>query len=119
MQVPRPHASFPHGDTIPFAVSLLTNEQGQPWDAARDEGVGFELYGGIGHQPETSLSLGQSLDFSPVTGSPGRFLAEWRPPYYYPRGLYHYHVTLERRDPQNGYGVLARYTLLRGSLTLT
>jgi len=115
VQVPLPHASFPHGDTIPFALTLSTNEHGQKWEPARDEAGNFRLQGRVVHKDNAGVSAG--LGFVPVTGSPGSFLAEWWPSGE-PRGLYRYEITLERRNPKDSFYARARYTLLRGSLTL-
>jgi|GEM_PF-3105858 len=48
MQVPLPHASFPAGDSIPFTVTLLTDEQGRPWGTP---------HGGV-PLPAATLTLG-------------------------------------------------------------
>jgi len=120
MNVPRPHASFPLGDTIPFTVTLLTNEHGQKWEPKRDEAAGFRLKALLTREgfPEQRWSFG----FTPVTGSTSSHIAQWTPQLVGSSavrvGLYRYVVTLERIDPKDGYTVRSRYTLLRGNLTL-
>jgi len=127
MNVPLPHASFPAGDSIPFTVQLLTDEQGSPWGTPLG-GVGFPAARLGGECIGPALDK-HTLSFAPVQGRPASYSALLQTAEYdrwgyrlrtLRRGLYRYTIWLSRAET-NGYPPqpAVTYTLLKGTFTLT
>jgi len=115
MNVPLPHAAFPLGDTIPFTVTMLTDEKGEKWYRSPYES-------GISIQGIATDESGQNhyINFSPVSGVSPAYAGEL-PTNGLRKGTYRYAITLNQTPQGSPYAAPLpprRYTLKRGSFTL-
>jgi len=113
MNVPLPHACFPHGDTIPFTVTMATDEQGKPWGPSS-----LSPKDALFIKITSTEGVHWNSELVPVTGTAASYtlLFDTR---YRLRGQYRYALQLCRAKDNNTWKYANTYTLLSGTFTLT